>query len=116
MHYQLAQDQFLLTMKEKGKELVGTFTIKDGRILRIQSSEVVRCTTIRSLTPQGNLDYDLLKHMGSTKARLEKHDALFFWQLLFPICDLAKSGIRHHGRPKDALLLQSRGLVSEVCQ
>jgi hypothetical protein len=42
---------------------------------------------------KGNLDYDLLKHMGLTKARLEQHDALFFFQLLFPICNPAKSGI-----------------------
>jgi hypothetical protein len=31
--------------------------------------------------------------MGLTKARLEKHDALFFFQLLFPICNPAKSSI-----------------------
>jgi hypothetical protein len=34
-----------------------------------------------------NLDYELLKHMGLTKEKLLKHDAFFFWQLLFPICD-----------------------------
>ena len=42
---------------------------------------------------KGNLDYDLLKKMGLTKERLVSHDALFFWQLLFPICDPEKSGI-----------------------
>ena len=42
---------------------------------------------------KGNLDYVLLKHMGLTKTRLVKHDAFFFWQLLFPVCDPAKSGI-----------------------
>jgi hypothetical protein len=31
--------------------------------------------------------------MGLTKEKLLKHDAFFFWQLLFPICDPAKSGI-----------------------
>jgi hypothetical protein len=49
-------------------------------------------------TQKGNLDYVLLKHMGLTKARLEKHDALFFFQLLFPICDPAKSGITNNPR------------------
>jgi hypothetical protein len=34
--------------------------------------------------------------MGLTKARLEKHDAFFFWQLLFPICDPAKSSITNN--------------------
>jgi hypothetical protein len=34
-------------------------------------------------TQKGNLDSLLLKHMGLTKARLEKHDALLFFQLLF---------------------------------
>jgi hypothetical protein len=42
---------------------------------------------------KGKLDYDLLKKMGLTRTRLENHDALFFWQLLFPICDHKKSGI-----------------------
>ena len=31
--------------------------------------------------------------MGLTKTRLLRHDALFFWQLLFPICDPKRSGI-----------------------
>ena len=42
---------------------------------------------------KGNLDYALLQKMGLTKKRLENHDALFFWQLLFPICDPKRSGI-----------------------
>jgi hypothetical protein len=49
-------------------------------------------------TQKGNLDYDLLKLMGLNKARLEKHDAFFFWQLLFPICNPAKSGIPDNPR------------------
>jgi hypothetical protein len=36
--------------------------------------------------------------VGLTKTRLKKHDAFFFWQLLFPICDLAKSGIKDNPR------------------
>ena len=47
---------------------------------------------------QGNLDYSLLKHMGLTKRRLLNHDALFFWQLLFPMCDPSKSGIPNDPR------------------
>ena len=47
---------------------------------------------------KGQLDYDLLKKMGLTKSRLLSHDALFFWQLLFPICDPALSGIPNDPR------------------
>jgi hypothetical protein len=36
--------------------------------------------------------------MGLTKATLEKHDALFFFQLLFPICNPAKSSISDNPR------------------
>jgi hypothetical protein len=47
---------------------------------------------------KGDLDYDLLKHMGLNKVRLEKHDTFFFWQLLFPICNPAESGIPDNPR------------------
>ena len=35
----------------------------------------------------GCLDKDKLKEMGLTKRRMRDPDALFFYQLLFPICD-----------------------------
>jgi hypothetical protein len=44
-------------------------------------------------TRQGCLDAKLLKKMGLTEARMAKEDALFFLQLLLPMCDPAKSGI-----------------------
>ena len=47
---------------------------------------------------KGNLDYALLKHMGLTKDKLLKHDAFFFWQLLFPICDPRFSKIENDPR------------------
>jgi hypothetical protein len=36
--------------------------------------------------------------MALTKARVEQHDTLFFFQLFFPICDPAKSGITDNPR------------------
>jgi hypothetical protein len=44
-------------------------------------------------TRQGCLDAELLKKMGLTEARMANEDALFFLQLLLPMCDPAKSGI-----------------------
>ena len=42
---------------------------------------------------KGKLDYDLLKRMGLSKKRILGNDCLFFYQLLFPLCDPKKSGI-----------------------
>jgi hypothetical protein len=42
---------------------------------------------------QGCLDTELLKKMGLTEARMVNEDALFFLQLLLPMCDPTKSGI-----------------------
>lgn len=47
---------------------------------------------------KGRLDYDLLKKMGLTKTRLLQNDALFFKQLLHPMCDPARSGINNDPR------------------
>ena len=46
----------------------------------------------------GRLDYGLLKHMGLTRHQLDKCDLLFFLQLILPICDPAKSGIKDDPR------------------
>ena len=42
---------------------------------------------------EGSLDYDLLKKLGMSKDRIVQKDALFFYQLILPICDPSKSGI-----------------------
>jgi hypothetical protein len=42
---------------------------------------------------QGCLDATLLKKMGLTEARMANKDALFFLQLLLPMCNPTKSGI-----------------------
>jgi hypothetical protein len=42
---------------------------------------------------RGKLDEDLLRRMGLTAQRMISCDALFFYQLLLPICDPTKSGI-----------------------
>ena len=41
----------------------------------------------------GCLDSDILKKLGLTKSRMEKRDALFFYQLILPICNTEMSGI-----------------------
>ena len=46
----------------------------------------------------GSLDGDLLKKMGLTKERMKEGDALFFHQLLLPMCRPEKSGI--NGDPR----------------
>ena len=39
------------------------------------------------------LDRDVLRKLGLTKHRMVVQDALFFYQLLIPICDVNNSGI-----------------------
>ena len=59
--------------------------------------------TRSSLQPNSRttkLDEELLKRMGLTKKRMQEGDALFFWQLLLPLHDPAKSGIE--GDPRKA--------------
>ena len=45
---------------------------------------------------KGCLDAELLQQLGLTKERMQMSDALFFYQLLLPICNPKKSGV-----PKD---------------
>ena len=49
-------------------------------------------------TRKGQLDAELLKTMGLTKERMTTGDALFFHQLLLPICDPKRSGIKEDNR------------------
>ena len=49
---------------------------------------------------KAKLDGALLKKMGLTRKRMVEGDALFFYQLIVPICDPAKSGIE--GDPRQA--------------
>ena len=41
----------------------------------------------------GELDVNMLKRLGLTKKRVVELDALFFFQLLLPICDVNRSGV-----------------------
>ena len=50
------------------------------------------------LERKGYLNYDLMKKMGLTKRKLLDGDPLFFFQLLLPLCDPAKSGIENDPR------------------
>ena len=47
---------------------------------------------------KGKLDAGLLATMGLTHSIMEKIDALFFYQLLLPMCNPARSGILHYPR------------------
>jgi hypothetical protein len=49
-------------------------------------------------TRKGQLDAKLLKVMGLTDERMKTGDALFFHQLLLPICDPKRSGIKDDAR------------------
>ena len=42
---------------------------------------------------EGSLDANILKKMGLTKSRMQSMDALFFLQLILPICNTELSGI-----------------------
>lgn len=46
----------------------------------------------------GCLDADILKKLGLNKSRMESTDALFFLQLILPICNPALSGIKDDPR------------------
>ncbi|CAJ1944094.1 unnamed protein product [Cylindrotheca closterium] len=43
---------------------------------------------------KGSLNATKLKKLGLAKGRMEEDDALFFFQLLYPICDPKRSGIK----------------------
>lgn len=47
---------------------------------------------------QGCLDAELLKRLGLSATRMKEDDALFFLQLLYPICDPKRSGIQDDPR------------------
>lgn len=52
--------------------------------------------TTANLFPEerkGFLDVNVLKKLGQNKERIQSADALFFYQLLLPICDIKRSGI-----------------------
>ena len=63
---------------------------------------------------KGRLDDALLKEMGLTRTRLLEGDALFFFQLLFPICDPKRSGIENDPRKprKRRLPLHLQGITT----
>ena len=47
---------------------------------------------------KGCLDADLLKQLGLTKEKMQMCDALFFYQLLLPVCNPKKSGVPNDPR------------------
>ena len=55
-----------------------------------------RGATTSNLFPEemkGSLDADMLKKLGLTADKVKNLDALFFFQLILPLCDTKKSGI-----------------------
>jgi hypothetical protein len=59
---------------------------------------------------RGKLDGNLLLRMGLTSERMLRGDALFFYQLLLPICDPTKSGIK--GDPRKAFYSKVEGFTN----
>ena len=60
-----------------------------------------RGATTTNLFPdetKGYLDADILRELGLTKEVMESVDALFFFQLLLPLCDPAQSGVEDDPR------------------
>ena len=47
---------------------------------------------------KGCLDRNLLQRIGLDAARMKENDALFFYQVLLPMCSVIKSGIRKDPR------------------
>ena len=47
---------------------------------------------------EGCLDAEVLKELGLTKKRMEHCDALFFLQLILPLCDPSRSGVDNDPR------------------
>ncbi|CAJ1934504.1 unnamed protein product [Cylindrotheca closterium] len=60
---------------------------------------------------KGSLNSTTLKKLGLTKERMEKADALFFYQLIYPICDPKRSGIE--GDPRKAYYFDVGGFTSK---
>jgi hypothetical protein len=67
---------------------------------------------------KGALDCDLLERLGLTKERMKKEDALFFHQLLLPMCDPKMLGINGDPRKgfysKVEFTLSKLGLVDHM--
>lgn len=59
---------------------------------------------------RGKLDKDLLLQMGLTTDRMQNRDALFFYQLLLPMCDPSKSGI--NADPRKAFYSKVEGFTN----
>lgn len=60
-----------------------------------------RGATTSNLFPkemEGSLDVDILKKLGCNEERVKNVDALFFYQLLLPLCDTSKSGVEDDPR------------------
>lgn len=60
-----------------------------------------RGATTSNLFPremEGTLDADILSNLGLTKERMQATDALFFLQLLLPLCDTSKSMVANDPR------------------
>ena len=81
--------------KDIDKEPTTVKEVKDcSHLERISSSS-------EDLMPEsrlGNLDAKVLKKLGLNSTRMKTNDFLFFYQLILPICDTARSGIRNDKR------------------
>ena len=67
---------------------------KYSHLERISSN----CDELMPESRLGNLDAKVLKKLGLTSNRMKTNDFLFFYQLILPICDTARSGIPNDKR------------------
>ena len=95
LHHELPGGGRPPPMNSEGKRSV------DGWIWDASGETKMRSSGLRFVTRdnpfpderKGSLDAVMLENMGLTKERMRGCDALFFYQLLLPICDPMKSGI-----------------------
>jgi hypothetical protein len=89
-------------MNENGKRECGGWEFfYDGSFKNKTNTAFRRNATTSNLFPKemrGEFDRDMLTRFGLTEKRMKNTDALFFFQLLLPICDPSKSGITNDRR------------------
>lgn len=81
---------------EDGKRKCGDWTFHYNGYSNGPTSGYRRGATTSNLFPkemEGHLDANILRKLKLTKERMQECDALFFLQLLLPLCDTSQSGI-----------------------
>ena len=86
---------------DDGKRKCGSWEFHYKGFDNGNSTSYRRGATTSNLFPKemlGELDADILERLGLSENRMKEVDPLFFFQLLLPLCDTAKSGIANDPR------------------